>query len=389
MLISQNILDFSKEIEAILVRDKVRFCSEKPESVSDNQIFPVIVCINISDLPKVIAKILETNNYQVYKINNDLFEGIFIKNKNNLPGIIFATKAKYISQDIDKLNHSRDSHVISALREYGKKHNLDELINIDFNSAIKICQIEIDLMAASFNMDRFGISCRKYLNSTLLYMNKYFEFTGGRKYQIQSDDSPTYDHIEHFSRIYYWTIKLLSSELKNIPKITIHDVGTNVAHFPLILSILKQEHLQNLDIEKIIASDLQWTGVLFVEACQRLVPGHRPIDFPQIDIINEPEKIPYSEGTVINDVFEHLPDEEAVFTALKNIWEKTKNILIIHVPFEEHPKVLWEHKISFNPQKLKLLAKKLPDAENLSEEYFEDDGKSILEHGFLILRKTH
>jgi hypothetical protein len=222
----------------------------------------------------------------------------------------------------------------------------------------------------------------------LKYINMQNEFV--RCYLAYTNDifPKEYDHIETFSRIYYWNLKIMSEIFKDgIKKIIIHDVATSLGHFPLMLCRLPKSSLMNLEIEKIIASDIEIKGTrkIIKKALKQENKTYHPLEIKKFDLIKNIKKIPNTDVIIANDVLEHLP-EEISLSILKGLWEKTDKLLLVHVPFEEIPSQLYGHILSFNSEKLRNWANQLNGGILISERY-SDDNKSLLQWGYLIMLK--
>lgn len=240
-----------------------------------------------------------------------------------------------------------------------------------------------------FNLPPIQIETIKYNNSAISYIEYYLNYINNKKFIPKNEEDNDYNHVEFFARIYYWAIKIFAKSFANNSKkgVIIHDIGSNTAYLPFLLSILNQIQLMGLNIQEIIASDLNCNIQPLISNIHQTLKEYKPIKFLKINMITEADKIPLADASLINDVLEHLPNEKLSFKGLQNAWEKTKSILFTHVPLEEIPNAFWEHNISFNPKKLRNWGSKLKDAEIISDQYFEDDGRSLTEHGYLILKR--
>ena len=224
------------------------------------------------------------------------------------------------------------------------------------------------------------------MNSHQQYIKKYLEHKDEKStYFLKELYNENYDHIEYFSRVYYWEMKIMS-DILNKTKISIHDVGTNVAQFPLLIRSLPRSSLFNLDIARIVASDNGCEGKKFVN---RIIKenSYGSIEFMNIDLTHQINTAPKTDVIIINDVLEHLPNDEISLSVLKQLWNKTKKLLIAHIPIEPKPNRVWDHHVVFTSEKIRDWASQLPKAKFISDDYMEDDQKSLTEHGFLIVTR--
>jgi hypothetical protein len=86
-------------------------------------------------------------------------------------------------------------------------------------------------------------------------------------------------------------------------------------------------------------------------------------------------------------VLEHFTNDEISFSVLRRFWEKTRGILIVHVPQEETPNPAWGHYITFNREKLTEWGVNLGGGNMLGDNYRFSPYTRYSDAGFLILKK--
>jgi len=351
----------------------------------DNRQFPVIGSTNINNIG-YLHNYLMKKGYQVLPIDTKHFNGLYIKGIDNLPGIFLSPRKSFIGINEDRLNQSRDASTLYEFQSYGKKNDIDDLALLDFSSGVSLCFADYHVLSEVLDIPVRRIEYIKFQNSQKLYVKNFNEHRKQKStYYLKELYNEYYDHIEYFSRVYYWEIKIMS-EILNKSNISVHDVGTNVAQFPLLLRSIPRSSLFNLDITRIIASDNGCEGKQFVN---RIIKrnGYKAIDFMKIDLTNQIHIAPRTDVVIINDVLEHLPDDEIAINVIKQLWEKTKKLLIAHVPMETQPNKVWDHHVAFDSDKIRDWSGELPKARIVSDDYIEDDGKSLTEHGFIIVTR--
>jgi len=380
---------FRDNIRALFGSTGYKIYDSSDWSNFENRVFPVVGGTNIDHLYGLYDMLREHGYHNITEIDAKHFKGIYFENSYGLPGIIISPKKEYISIDQHIFNQSRDALTVFELQAFGQKYDIKNLQKIDLASSISLWVADEMVMVDFLNIPHDILSYTKYCNNQNEYVRHYLEFKNRQKSFILKDFfSGEYDHIETFSRVYYWTIYFMALSLRDQDTpVTIHDVGTGVAQFPLMLSYLNSDELNGLDIKEIIASDVGWTGQDYVEKILTRHKDHRPIRFVNLDLVKQKQKIPYTDATVLNDVLEHLPDDKISLEALKTLWSHTRKILIVHVPFEPAPNPAWEHLITFNADKLRVWGNQLPEAKILSDNYKEDDGKLLTDHGYLIVQR--
>jgi hypothetical protein len=319
---------------------------------------------------------------KVIDIITDHYIGLRFEGFGNT-GIILAPKEEFCSLDPDVLNQTRDSLMIYELQEFGRMNNIEDLVSLDLPSNFSLIDGVEFVVAETTGVFFVKLLSIKYENSHKLYLKYYLEHKNSSKsFKL----SGSYENnIKNFSSLYLSEIKAMASLLQG-QSITIHDVGTNVAQFPLLLAALPKEDLFGLDIDKIIASDIGWTGEHFIKLILRKKPEYKPIHFMKINLITQEDLIPFADVIVANDVLEHLPNEEVSLAVLKSLWHKANRLLIVHVPLEPEPNSAWEHYISFSSEKIRDWASQLQGGHFLSDDISED-GCSLTDRGFLIISK--
>ena len=319
---------------------------------------------------------------KVLDINTNHYNGLRFKDDNNV-GIILAPKKDFNSLDPDKFNQTRDSLLIYELQEFGRNNNIEDLASLDLPTSLSLIRGDELVVSEATGISYYKLFSIKYENSHKEYLKYYLDYKdSGKSFEV----SGGYDNsIENFSSLYLCEVKVMASLLQG-QSITIHDVGTSVAQFPLLLAALSKDELLGLDVDKVVASDMGWTGEVFIKLIRRKNPEYKPIDFMKINLITQNEMIPSTDVIIANDVLEHLPNDEVSLMVLKSLWNKTNRLLIAHVPFEPEPNPSWDHYISFSTEKIRDWASQLHGGRFLSDDYFEGD-KSLTERGFLIVSK--
>ncbi len=315
---------------------------------------------------------IETFHYIIlyFEFTADLF-GIFITPKNEM----MAMDQSIINSDLEFIT-------LSELKEAGRKNGIENLASVDLLSCTLIKGLYELMMREIHEITANKMRLISYKNSHMEYIKNYLDY---KNRNILDHEIQDY-HIKKFSGLYYLEIKIIS-ELLEDPDISIHDAGTNVAHFPLLLSALSGEELFGLNISQIIASDNIWTGEMPIYDILKDNPGYKQIHFIKLDLIKEIQNSPGTDVIIANDVLEHLPDDETSFKVLKGLWNKTGKLLIVHVPFENIPNPQWGHCITFNEEKIKNWANRLPGGKSLPQHLYEDEMRYFIGGGFLVVSR--
>jgi hypothetical protein len=306
---------------------------------------------------------------------------LYFEDGNGFPGMLFSLQKNYMSLDEELFNQSRHKVIIEELTDYCRNNNIGKIEELDEISMSLICFADFQLMSETSGIDLEEIEYIFTYNTHKQYVKYYIDLS--RK----PPQWAARNHIEAFCRYYHSVIKIISGLIPNSFSITVHDVGTNVAQFPLLLSGLSREQLLGININRIIASDNKWIPNKTINQIIAKNPHYRKIDFINLDIQKQMESIPEVDVTIAIDVFEHLKNDSVGFKSLAALWRRTKKVLIMHVPFETELSRGWGHNIIFNSEKLRMWQMALPHAQLISDEYCNNEYSTLLEQGYLVLYK--
>ncbi|MGA1866255.1 MAG: hypothetical protein ACMUFK_02175 [Thermoplasmatota archaeon] len=376
---------FTSSIRSILQYLPFRVHNDYDSINLNGRVLTVLGATNIDHLHS-LHKALETERYRIFPVDTAHFRGILFRGSDDLSGLFISPKKEYMDADREILNQSRDAITLYELQAFGRDHGLKELELLDFSSGVPLRLADNEVLSEALEIPLDDIEVIKYRNSHELYVKKFLQYRNGLgNYRLKEIYTEGYDHIEYFSRVYYLEIKMISEIVKKFP-ISLHDAGTNVAQFPLLLRSLSREELFNLDISDIIASDNGLSGKKMADRLLRQ-NDQMPIRFIDLDLTGQMNDAPTTDVVIINDVLEHLPDDGIAMRALRNLWDRTNALLIAHVPLEPALNRVWDHHIIFTADKIRQWAGQLPGANNISDDRSEDDGLSMTEHGFLMVAR--
>ncbi|MCL6588576.1 MAG: hypothetical protein K6U80_01330 [Firmicutes bacterium] len=239
------------------------------------------------------------------------------------------------------------------------------------------------IIAKTFGLSRIRIKIIKQINTYQEFVKCYLDY--------QRNILPVNNHhIEIFSRIYYWYIKVISQELNTAAcGISIHDAGTCAGILPLMLCGLNEAELMGVKISKVIASDLKYWRAWFIinSVIKRNKGLFKPLRIIKLDCTKQLEKAPETDVVILTDVLEHFGNEDIAKSIVKGFWAKTKKLLLIHVPLEPVPNIAVGHYLTFNADKIRDWASELKDGAFLSDKYYELDNQSLTHYGYLIVSR--
>ncbi|HEX3046204.1 MAG TPA: hypothetical protein VHY08_15720 [Bacillota bacterium] len=355
-----------------------------------NRKIPVIGAIDCNDLNRLKAG-LSASNFNVTAIETFYYQGLYFEaspaDGGELAGLLVAPKREMINVNQDILNSTREVESIGALQAFGRDHQIERLAFIDYQSFFPLWRRIESLISHKLKISPAEMAFIKYENNHKEYLKHYLDFKNNHR--TFAFNSEKYSHIEMFSWIYYWEVKIIAENLKH-ERISVHDVGTWDAHFPLLLSGLPSQDLFGLNIIEIIASDRinpKRAGAKFAEKVIKKNCGYKPVKLINLDLTKKLDQIPATDVIILNDVLEHLPNDELSLASLKKVWDKTGKLLIVHVPYEDAPNPAWGHFVTFDADKVRAWAKDLPGAHFLSDKYYTDHDHPLTGEGYLIVSR--
>jgi len=338
----------------------------------------------VENFVKIKEKLRDNKFSELFELNGNCMNAIYFEDsKKEFSCIIFAPNSKIISLNQDVQHLAVDIKISTEIREIAEQFHLNKLENLNFGSLMAIGNAYDKLILRTFKLPLHELIYIKYKNMQNEFVKCYLNYT--------NDITPKdIDHIEHFSRIYYWNIRIMADKFTgdNKKEISIHDVATNLAQFPLMLSVLNEDQLMGVKINKIICSDLVSKiadGFLNWYYSKEQVP-HKPIEVINLDLVKQIKDAQETDVIIANDILEHIP-ENLVLPIVMGLWTKTQKLLFVHVPFEEKPTEAFGHITSFNAEKLRKISLELKNGIILSDDYFEGD-ISLTDKGYLIMCKN-
>ncbi len=265
--------------------------------------FNVIGALKGEKLDSLKERFIEMK-FKMTDLSGSCFKGIYFEHSPGLFGVFLSPDAKLISLGQNTINSDLDFIIMLELHAYAREHNLEILMQFDFWSSTLANKCISRVIADELGITEHNVGLKAYYNSHREYVRNYLERREagtGKSLTKYSIEEKHYENIEMFSRLYFIEIMILARLFKK-NKISIHDVGTNVAQFPLLLSSLTKEEAAGLDIFEIIASDIGWTGEEFIEEIRKENPTYKPINFMKLDLIKDIEAAPVTDVIIANDV---------------------------------------------------------------------------------------
>jgi len=324
------------------------------------------------------------SGFTISEIETPLFEGFCFDTPSRISGLFLAPIPMGISHNQEDLNTDRDSTGLGELKLYGINNSIKNLYGIDYSSLHTLSKCLDFASAQTLRMTYTKYKKTVYLNTHKEYLRHYhlLKITTDSIFETQE-----YRHIQFFSAIYYMEIKIIS-ELSGNNSLSIHDVGTNTAHLPLLMNELSKDDMFGSDYTDIYASDFDLTSATDAIEIAGMNQLKRKICFLTIDLTGNIDDIPKTDIVILNDVLEHLPNGELSLSALKKLWGKANIALIAHVPFEQEINRSWDHHILFNEDKLRDWAGQLPESILISDNYYNHN-MPLTSYGFLIVKRQN
>jgi hypothetical protein len=351
---------------------------------------PFIGAIALGKLPQAMDSLKRYRKDITFtEVDTQNMRFVFFAFNGIMRGVLCSHKEKYLTSDPDILNLSLPQKIFQELKINCDENHPGLYAWVDENAANAVVVVLKHLTFHELGISEGEYDYLFFLNSHKMYKEEFLKLAAKKGDSIPPRaNNGTYDHIAEFSRVYYWILKIAADYFCGGTEICFHDAGTNVGQLPLLISSLNGGETLGLKIGNIVASDIGWSGSSQVRQIVEKHPTYRPIQFIKLDIVKQPELIPYADITIAIDVLEHLKSEKICGIALKNLWEKTKKLLVIHVPLEAVPSAEWGHYISFSGEKLRKIAAGFADGHLLSDSYFEDNEDALTDHGYLVVSKN-
>ncbi len=345
---------------------------------------PVLRVIKEDNLEEFKKK-LSVYKFKVIEIDMSDYKGVYIEDSPDLFGLFIFPKKETISINQSIFNYTKLIKLSNEIQSSAQKNNINNLVILNFELVIFLWIGIKSLMTDMFNISYKRLDLLENENTHKEFIKSYLEFKDNKKEQIYAQGG--FSNIDHFSWIYYWEIKIIGKFCKG-ENISIHDTGTADAQFPLLISGLSENDRMGVNFTRIFASDIDISGKKNIKKIIKKNNNYKPIKFLTLDLTKDISSAPKTDVIIINDVLEHLPNDDISFSALKSLWEKTKKLLIAHLPFEQEPNPIWGHYITFNEKKIRKWAGLLPGAILLSDTYYYSKNKSLNNMGYLIVTKN-
>lgn len=340
-------------------------------------------------LLKELKDYLKSRENLTYKVLNTLYcKFIHIESVQGFRILIFTVNKEYNVLEPSILNYGFDVELSNTLQKAASDLGLQSLVKCGFETISNIIAAFDLSIAASHRLSPEEYIYIKVCNTQKEIVKFYNHFRSNPPAACSVDP---YYHVQVFGFVYHAVVGVISDVLgKNCcnETITIHDAGASSSQFTMLLSTLSKEELTGLNINRIIASDLEFTTNKATLRYMRESGCIRPVNFIEQDFTDESKEFPEADVTVILDVLEHFKSEDVSFRILERLWEKTRKLLIVHVPMEDEPNPAWGHYISFNRERLIEWTNRLKGHRSLGDEYRFEDGVTYTDQGFIILYKT-
>lgn len=339
---------------------------------------------SVPDLDKsLVSRLsLEANLDVSMPLETESMDGWYFE-KNNVTYFVYAPK-KYRDKVIDTdYNQSLDVMLSTELEVALKQARIDPACNLDFQSFLSLLVTYAFSLAFIHRMEFTRVESIKTYNTATTYESNFRLLREGARI-------PSTSHVGAFSWIYYLEIMALQSYFSGAESVSVHDVATNTCHLPILLSKLNRYTFIDPKFS-VSCSDLE-TGPASqnIKTVSKLSEAMMDeIVLSKLDLTADLGSLAAHDVIIANDVLEHFP-EDISYAVFRKLWEVTKDLLVVHVPFEEKPNPMYGHLTAFNVEKLRTWAYSLSDCENITSMLDSLISGSFDPHiadGFLILKK--
>lgn len=300
--------------------------------------------------------------------------------------LIYQPQLGSISLEPEHFNYTLDAELTNELKAFGTEHNIVKLMQSNFETLIALLVTYTFALSHLHKIDAEELFKLKAFNSHQVLLNRFRSFSAG-------DYIPTKNHLNNFSWVYYLELRIIAEIMKGAGSLIVHDVATNMGSFPCLLNALNEDELFGLQLARIECSDVN------VDIVKRSIGdislngsvNHDNIVVKYLDLLEDNPPVEEADVITANDVLEHFPEDLSKI-AFRNLWRRTKRLLVIHVPPDEDLNLEYGHLTPFNQNKLNLWASELDNCKNITADY-----KSILklcphlmgDEGYLFLVKAY
>jgi hypothetical protein len=312
------------------------------------------------------------------EFSGESMQAFYFETPDGFTGVLFAPNETLISLDQSVMHHGANVRILSDFRRFSQCGNAGKLAQIDNGSYAAISMAFYRLIVRYFDIRLWSLLRLRHENALKEFIGFYEKLEKGIYPEKNS-------HITDFGWIYCVNVALMAEVFGSRP-ISVHDVATNVCHFPLMLATLPEDRLMGLHIAKVIASDLNIGPARFFLSRYCRIRDTGRLELVRYDLVKQMDLIPVTDVVIANDLLEHL-DEQVSRQVLNGLWSKARKLLMIHVPFEESPMKAFGHVSSFNEAKLRAWAQELKGGILLTKAHFMKTEISLCDHGYLVMVK--
>ncbi|WP_045860039.1 hypothetical protein [Teredinibacter purpureus] len=311
------------------------------QSVSHIYASPRIDALNVGALALKLGS-------RCWSLDTDCLKAVYME-VDDLSFLIFQPRSLGLSERedlIDSLDQSIDSILSIQLKDRARELSLTRLENMDHGVFSAIILLYHHIVGMTCNISVEALNERKTVNTHLKMLGNYRKLSDSEPVDVAT-------HVENFSTMYFIEIYAIGKLFQDSDGLTLHDVATNTAHFPVLVNSLNIAEGLKTNIARIECSDLclelpHRTIDLLSKTCEIDLSE---IKLSRLDLFNvNPSEID-SDIVTANDILEHFNDEDSL-QIFKRLWSITKSMLIVHVPFEAEPHREYGHLTTFNKDKL-------------------------------------
>lgn len=313
---------------------------------------PEVLVAAVDEIPGALMHVFQTTH----------ISGAFVDIENTLILVVSAPNGDLVN-DYEIFNQSMDARINDEVRHEARSRGLANFQDYGHLVFRKLLWGYYSVLARLNNTSLDKVETKKAVNSFAHLIDNHKKLIDGNYFDARH-------HLQFFSWIYYVEMRLIAEIMPQETAVKVHDVATNTAFFPMLLSSLNDEATFGVNFQNITCSDIELDVVRnSISAISDKATGkHKEITLLQLDLTHDNEILEDADVIVANDILEHFP-EDISFQVLQNIWRRTRKYLIIHVPFEDVPTEAYGHFSNFNKEKLHNWAERLERCKNITADY--------------------
>jgi hypothetical protein len=275
--------------------------------------------------------------------------------------LLLTCDDRAVVADIELFTQSLDSELNHEVQRFAALYRIEEFTEYGFPVFNAVLESYYEVIA---NISECSVEniYRQRVRNSFRYLSR------GLERLRQKDFFAARNHLDWFAWTYHIEIAGISSILGTAQPIVLHDVATNTAFWPCLLATLDGRGLNGMRTSEVHCSDVDVDQINDTMASlKESVGGLEALRPVYLDVTQPSSLLHRADVITANDILEHFPPQ-ASLGVLKNLWQCTRRLLVIHVPFESQPVAAYGHHTAFDRGMLSSWVALLDNCRDRSEE---------------------